>query len=176
MIAAGTTAADVVDFFMALLSFRWIQHPEPTGSRRATPTSHFQQRSGHPLRDGHYREQGFETVEDLLLDWERDHLTWDANDLLHMLWSWQRGDISANPAYGGDIVAALGAIRARAIVAPCSTDLYFPPDDNAIEVGHMPCAELRVFDSPWGHCVASPGERPEFNRFIDDAMKQLLAN
>ena len=48
MIAAGTTAADVVDFFMALLSFRWIQHPEPTGSRRATPTSHFQQRSGHP--------------------------------------------------------------------------------------------------------------------------------
>ena len=48
MIAAGTTAADVVGFFMALLSFRWIQHPEPAGSRRATPTSHFQQRSGHP--------------------------------------------------------------------------------------------------------------------------------
>ena len=46
MIAAGTTVADVVDFFMALLSFRWIQHPEPTGSGRATPTSHFQQRPG----------------------------------------------------------------------------------------------------------------------------------
>ena len=26
---------------MALLSFRWIQHPEPTGSRRATPTHIF---------------------------------------------------------------------------------------------------------------------------------------
>jgi len=33
---------------MALLSFRWIQHPEPISSRRATPTSHFQQRPGHP--------------------------------------------------------------------------------------------------------------------------------
>ena len=43
MIEAGTTSADVVDFFMALLSFRWNQHPEPTDSRRATPTSHFQQ-------------------------------------------------------------------------------------------------------------------------------------
>ena len=32
--ACDDAAADVVDFFMALLSFRWIQHPEPTGSRR----------------------------------------------------------------------------------------------------------------------------------------------
>ena len=125
-------------------------------------------------RDGHYREQGFETVEDLLLDWERDHLSRDANDLLHMLWSWQKGDISANAAYGGDFEKALGAIRARAIVAPCSTDLYFPPEDNAIEVGHMPNAELRVFESPWGHCVASPGERPEFSRFIDGCIAELL--
>ncbi len=125
-------------------------------------------------RDGHYREQGFETVEDLLLDWERDHLSWDANDLLHMLWSWQKGDISANAAYGGDIEKALGAIRARAIVAPCSTDLYFPPEDNAIEVGHMPNAELRVFESPWGHCVAVPGERPDFTRFIDGCISELL--
>src|SRR5208282_2635787 len=31
---------------VALLS--WIRHPEPTGSRRATPTSQFQQRPGHP--------------------------------------------------------------------------------------------------------------------------------
>ena len=125
-------------------------------------------------RDGHYRELGFETVEDLLLDWERDHLTWDANDLLHMLWSWQNSDISAIPAYGGDFEKALGAIRARTIIAPCSTDFYFPPDDNAIEVGHMPNAELRVFDSPWGHCVASPGVRPEFSRFLDGCIGELL--
>ncbi len=81
----------------------------------------------------------------------------------------------ADPAYGGDLEAALGAIRAQAIVAACSTDLYFPPQDNAIEVGHMPFAELRVFESPWGHCVATPGERPEFSRFIDGCIAELLA-
>ena len=70
MIAAGTTAADVVDFFMALLSFRWIQHPEPTGSRRATPTSHFQQRSGHPLEKGQVRVGTFQDFRSR----EEDHL------------------------------------------------------------------------------------------------------
>ena len=28
----------------------WIRHPEPNGSRRATPTSQFQHRAGHPPR------------------------------------------------------------------------------------------------------------------------------
>ena len=46
MFAAGTTAVNVVGLFMALLSFRGIRHPEPTGSRRATPASHFQHSAG----------------------------------------------------------------------------------------------------------------------------------
>jgi hypothetical protein len=29
----------------------WNQHPEPTGSRRATPLLHFQHSSGHPPLD-----------------------------------------------------------------------------------------------------------------------------
>src|ERR1700724_3678776 len=47
-IVAGKTPTAVLDLSMAL-SPSWIQHPEPTGSRRATPTSHFQQRPGHLL-------------------------------------------------------------------------------------------------------------------------------
>jgi len=43
------TAVDVIAFLMALLSFSWNQHPEPTGSRRATPLrSPFQHPTGHP--------------------------------------------------------------------------------------------------------------------------------
>jgi len=57
---------------------------------------------------------------------------------------------------------------------PCTQDLYFPPVDNAIEVRHMANAELRPFDSPWGHCVANPGDVPEFERFLDDAIRELL--
>jgi hypothetical protein len=37
----------VIVFFMALLSFSWIRHPEPNSSRRATPLLLFQQPSGH---------------------------------------------------------------------------------------------------------------------------------
>jgi homoserine O-acetyltransferase len=125
-------------------------------------------------REGLYRELGFETVEDLLMDWEVDHLNWDANDLLAKLQTWQKGDISANDLYGGDFKAALGAIKARAILIPCTNDLYFPPEDNAIEIRHMPNAELKPFDSPWGHCVASPGNDPRFERFLDACIDSVL--
>ena len=128
-------------------------------------------------REGLYRELGFETVEDLLVAWEEDHVTnWDANDLLAKLWSWQQGDISANPIHDGDIARALGAISARAILMPCTTDLYFPPEDNAIEARFMPNAELRPFESPWGHVVASPGLVADFTRFLDDACRELLGD
>ena len=127
-------------------------------------------------RERLHRELGFETWEELLVDWERDHLAWDANDLLAKLRTWQLGDISANERYRGDFEGALGAIRARAILVPCTTDLYFPPEDNAIEAGHMPNAVLRPYASPWGHCVASPSrEGSGFLRFLDAQVSELLA-
>ncbi len=127
-------------------------------------------------REGLYRRLGFETPEALLDDWAEDHAqNWDANNLLAKLKTWQLGDVSANPLYSGDFEKALGAIKARAILIPCSDDLYFPPADNAIEARHMPNAELRVFDSPWGHCVASPGNEPAFEAFLDAAARELLS-
>ena len=126
-------------------------------------------------REGLYRELGHATFEDVLRDWEADHVdNWDANDLLYMLETWRRGDISANDVHRGDLPRALGAIAARAIVMPCSSDLYFPPEDNAIEVGHMPNAELRVFETHWGHCAASGLSVPAFHAFFDKAAGDLL--
>ena len=128
-------------------------------------------------REGLYRRLGFETIEDLLVDWENDHLhNWDANNLLAKLWAWQQGDISANPLYGDDFERALGAITAKAILIPCTTDLYFPPEDNEIEARLMPNAELRPFESPWGHCAATPGNEPAFAAFLDAALSELLAD
>ena len=57
----------------------------------------------------------------------------------------------------GDFDGALRAIRARAIVMPSSSDMYFVPEENEAEVERMPHAELRAFDTAWGHCVGSPG-------------------
>ena len=127
-------------------------------------------------RERLHRELGFETIEDLLLDWERDHLAWDANDLLAKLRTWQLGDISANERYRGDFGRALGAIRARAILIPCTTDLYFPPEDNAFEARHMPNADLRPFRSQWGHCAATPSrEGSDFLDFLGKSLSELLA-
>ncbi len=121
-----------------------------------------------------YKLKGFDTAEALLRDWEQDHLDWDANDLLCKLKTWQLGDISQQPAYGGNFKAALNAIEAKTTVIVCDNDLYFRPEDNEIEIKYIKNGELRIFKSPWGHCVASPGNSPEFEQFLDDAIAELL--
>lgn len=121
-----------------------------------------------------YRLKGFDTAEALLQDWEQDHLDWDANDLLCKLHTWQRGDISANDQYKHDFGAALNAIRAKTIVIACDNDLYFRPEDNQIEIEQITDAELRIYQSPWGHCVASPGNDPAFEKYLDQAISELL--
>ena len=65
-------------------------------------------------------------------------------------------------------------ISARTIVIVCDNDLYFRPEDNQIEIEHIAGGDLRIFESPWGHCVASPGNSPEFEKFLDQAISELL--
>ena len=72
-------------------------------------------------------------------------------------------------------VPSLRAIKARAIVMPSRTDLYFPPEDSEIEVSHMPNAELRVLESVCGHRSAAPGTDPRDIAFFDAAIRDLLA-
>jgi homoserine O-acetyltransferase len=126
-----------------------------------------------------YREEedlklGFETLEDFLVGfWEGLFMERDANNLLTMLWTWQHGDISDNALYNGDINKALGAIEAKAFVMPCRHDLYFPPEDSKIEVAQMPNAELRVFESIYGH-IAAFSLNPVDVEFHNDTLRELL--
>lgn len=126
------------------------------------------------FREQEYRKMGLASLEDTVRFFEGYFRQRDANDLLAMLWTWQHADISANPQHRGDLAVALGAIRARAIVMPCETDLYFRVRDNAIEVEQMPNAELRPIPSIWGH-LAAFGANPPDNDFIDVALRELLA-
>lgn len=127
-------------------------------------------------RNGLYQQLGFETPEQLLQDWERDHAEgWDANNLLTKLATWQAGDISAGPLYKGDFKAALSAITARTILMPCTQDLYFRPEDNVFEARHIPNAEFRPYDSPWGHCAANPGNDEGFTAQLEDNIRELLS-
>ena len=127
------------------------------------------------FREKKYKELGFKNVEELLIDWENDHVNnWDANNLLTKLLTWQQNDISTGPIYNNNFTEALNRIKARAILIPCSHDLYFPPEDNEFEVKHMQNAELRKFDSIWGHCVANPGNDKNFEVALDNAINDLL--
>ena len=102
--------------------------------------------------------------------------SWDANDLICMLHTWQSADVSNHPKFNGDFKAALGSIKCPAMVMPCETDLYFPPEDNEIEVGMMSNAELRVIPSVYGHIAGHPGMAPpEDHSFIDQGLNDLLA-
>ena len=42
-----------------------------------------------------------------------------------MLHTWQAGDVSAQEPYNGDFDAAMKGIKAKTLVLPCKTDLYF---------------------------------------------------
>lgn len=46
--------------------------------------------------------------------------------MLVMLRTWQNGDVSKQPPYNGHFEKALASIRAKILVMPGKTDLYFP--------------------------------------------------
>ncbi len=154
----------------------WYDKP-PTKGLRAFGRVY----AGWAVSQAFYREEvylkiGYSSLEDYLVAfWEARRLGSDANDLLAMLWSWQNADISANELYGGDLNRALGAIKAKAIVMPGRTDLYFPPEDNELEVARMPNAEFRPIESIWGHLAGGPGANEEDTKFVEDAIRELLA-
>jgi homoserine O-acetyltransferase len=125
------------------------------------------------FREHEYRKMGLASLEDSVRFLEGYFRRHDANDLLAMLWTWQHADLSANSTYKGDFVAALKAIKARALVMPGNTDLYFRTRDNELEVAQMRNAELRPIPSIWGH-VAGLGVYPPDNEFIDAGLKELL--
>ena len=137
--------------------------------------------AGWAVSQAFYREEvylslGYDSLEDYLVRfWEARRTSADANDLLAMIRTWQNADISNNHVYEGDFRGALNAIKAKAIVMPGSTDLYFPPEDNEIEVALMSNAEFRPINSIWGDLAGGPGFNPVDSKFVDDTLKEILA-
>jgi homoserine O-acetyltransferase len=124
-----------------------------------------------------YKELGFSSLEDFLVGfWEGFFLDRrDPNNLLTMLWTWQNGDVGKTPGFDGDTVKALNSIKAKLISVPAEKDLYFPPEDEAWAVQHIPNAELRVIPGVWGH-FAGGGANPVDTEYIDNILKELLAS
>ena len=122
-----------------------------------------------------WRGLGFASLEDFLVrSWEANFVRRDARDLMAQLWTWQNGDISANDLYRGDLQMALAGIKARVLLMPSATDLYFQTDDNRAELPHLKNAKLVEIPSVWGHRAGNPFANPEDAAFIDAQVEALL--
>jgi len=128
-------------------------------------------------RDELWRGMGFSSQEDFLVrSWETVFSRRDPSDLLAQLWTWQHGDISAQPRYRGDLPAALRDISARVLLMPCDQDAYFRVEDSRRELAHLRRGELRPIISPWGHRAGNPVSSPADEAFIRAAVQELLAD
>ena len=127
-------------------------------------------------REGLYERYGVSSIEEFVVQFfEANFLRRDGNDLLTQLGIWARSDISANDTYNNDLAAALGAIRARAIVLPGRTDLYFTAHDSKTETDMMPNAEYRPIESKFGHRAGNPTHCKEDEAVLRQAVRDLLA-
>lgn len=92
--------------------------------------------------------------------------------MLVMLDTWQTADVSNQELYKGgkpahystayvrlakipplDFELAMKSIKAKTLVLPGKTDLYFPPEDSDYEVANMSpgIGKCVPFPSIWGH-------------------------
>src|SRR3712207_5681265 len=122
-------------------------------------------------REGLYRTAlGAPDLETFLrTDWE-GRFTLAAADLYAELQTWAHADISAD----GDLAQALEGIRARVLLLPGETDLYFRVADNAAELPHLAAAELRPIPSIWGHRAGNPQGTPVDTAFLRTAVRAWM--
>ncbi|KAK6435400.1 hypothetical protein LTR95_008415 [Oleoguttula sp. CCFEE 5521] len=139
--------------------------------------------AGWGFSQAFYREKVYETVlgfkglEDFMVGWwEGWALSKDPENMLVMLHTWQAGDCSAQEPYNGDFKAAMQGIKAKALVLPAKTDLYFPPEDSEIEVENMRpgIGKLAVFPSIWGHWAGGPGDSKDDVKWLDDQLREFF--
>ena len=107
--------------------------------------------------------------------WEERWSQRRAANLYAQLRCWDAGDISASPAYAGDLPTALGAITARVLLMPGETDLYFRVADNQAELPHLRNARLLPIPSIWGHRAGNPVGNPQDAAFLRQAVRAWLA-
>ena len=108
-------------------------------------------------------------------DWEDRFAARPAANLHAQLRTWDAADISANEFYDSDLESALRAIRARVLLMPGATDLYFRTADNEAELPFLSAAELRPIPSIWGHRAGNPvGNRADM-LFVRQQVQAVLS-
>ncbi len=122
-----------------------------------------------------WREVGYASLEDFLLrDWEAGFLRRDPANLLSMIETWLQSDVSDTPRHRGDLDAALGSIRARTLLIPAQSDLYFTEEDIRADAARIPGCEVATLVSVWGHRAGNPLKSPPDAEFLRSMVHNLL--
>ena len=133
-------------------------------------------RAGLHLAEGPAPNLGAPDLETFLkTDWEDRFGARPAANLYAQLRTWDASDISANDLYDGDLGAALRGIKARVLLTPGATDLYFRVADNEAELPFLATASLRPIPSIWGHRAGNPVANPADMLFIRNEVRAWLA-
>ena len=136
--------------------------------------------AGWVLSQNYYRRQGWREEVDVGIDayvrqkWHAYFLRRDAHDLYSLIQTWKFADLAANPVFEGDQLRALAAIKAKTIILPSRSDLYFPVEDSAWAASHMTDAQVRVIESDFGHRAGAPGSSPRDLEFVAHAIRDLM--
>ncbi|KAI1340947.1 Alpha/Beta hydrolase protein [Xylariaceae sp. FL0016] len=120
---------------------------------------------------------GFKGLEDFMVNfWEAWALSKDPENLLAMLHTWQAGDCSDQKPYDGNFELAMKSIKAKTLVLPGQTDLYFPQEDSEYEVENMSpeIGKCIAIPSVWGHWAGGPGDSKEDVKWLDEKLKAFL--
>lgn len=130
-------------------------------------------------REEAWRRLGFASLEDFLArSWDGAFARQAGDDLLAQIATWQHGDVSACPRFGGNLSQALAAITARVLLMPGATDSYFQASDNAEELPllvNARSAELSPILSIYGHRAGNPIHIPADRAFLREQVEKLLA-
>ena len=110
-----------------------------------------------------------EHVEQQWLPHYRRH---DPRDLIAMLDTWLAHDVAG----GGDLALALARIQARTAVVACNRDLYFPPEDLAVDAEAIAGADLHLISSIHGHRAGNPQSLLPEQRQLRTIVDQLLSS
>jgi homoserine O-acetyltransferase len=108
----------------------------------------------------------------LRTDWTERMGARPAANLYAQLMTWYHGDI----ADGGDLPTALSAIKAKMVLLPSETDLYFRVADNEAELPHLRNAVLKPIPSIWGHRAGNPNPAviPADFAFLKAAVREAM--
>lgn len=127
-------------------------------------------------RDECWRTLGYDSLESFLEGyWEEAFIERNADNLLSHIATWQAADISANDRHGGDLVKAITAVRARALLVPARRDLYFREADVKAEASHLGDVRIASLDSPWGHRAGNPVKSPADRDFLRGRVRDFLS-